>query len=54
LQRCEEFTLRFAKIRLAVDPIFVRDGDIWTSAGVRRGSIWRWPWWKRISVATWH
>lgn len=36
-QRCEEFTLSFPKVRLEVDPIFVRDGDIWTSAGVTAG-----------------
>lgn len=36
-QRCEEFTLRFPKVRLEMDPIFVRDGDIWTSAGVTAG-----------------
>ena len=36
-QRCEEFTLRFPTVRLEMDPIFVRDGDIWTSAGVTAG-----------------
>lgn len=36
-QRCEEFTRRFPKVRLEMDPIFVHDGDIWTSAGVTAG-----------------
>ncbi|MEQ8335150.1 GlxA family transcriptional regulator [Nisaea sp.] len=36
-QRCEEFARRFPKVRLKVDPIFVRDGDVWTSAGVTAG-----------------
>lgn len=36
-QRCEEFATRFPKVRLEPDPIFVRDGDIWTSAGVTAG-----------------
>lgn len=36
-QRCEEFTLRFPNVRLEMDPIFVRDGDFWTSAGVTAG-----------------
>ncbi|WP_323794992.1 GlxA family transcriptional regulator [Nisaea sp.] len=36
-QRCEEFSRRFPKVRLEMDPIFVRDGDIWTSAGVTAG-----------------
>ncbi|SON56355.1 Isonitrile hydratase [Hartmannibacter diazotrophicus] len=36
-QRCEEFRQRFPKIRVDPDPIFIRDGDIWTSAGVTAG-----------------
>lgn len=36
-RRCEEFSRRFPKVRLDPDPIFVRDGDIWTSAGVTAG-----------------
>ena len=36
-QRCEEFALRFPKVRLEMDPIFVRDDDVWTSAGVTAG-----------------
>ncbi|WP_420101647.1 GlxA family transcriptional regulator [Bosea sp. (in: a-proteobacteria)] len=36
-QRCEEFARRFPKVRLDPDPIFIRDGDIWTSAGVTAG-----------------
>ena len=35
--RCAAFAERFPKVRLDPDPIFVRDGDIWTSAGVTAG-----------------
>lgn len=35
--RCDEFTKRFPKVRLERDPIFLRDGSIWTSAGVTAG-----------------
>jgi transcriptional regulator GlxA family with amidase domain len=35
--RCAEFARMFPKVRLAPDPIFVRDGNIWTSAGVTAG-----------------
>ena len=36
-QRCDEFAGRFPKVRLDPDPIFIQDGDIWTSAGVTAG-----------------
>ncbi|KQU81776.1 AraC family transcriptional regulator [Ensifer sp. Root31] len=36
-QRCAEFTKRFPLVRLDPDPIFIRDGDVWTSAGVTAG-----------------
>ena len=36
-QRGAEFRERFPKVRLEIDPIFVRDGHIWTSAGVTAG-----------------
>ena len=36
-QRCDEFAKRFPLVQLDADPIFVRDGDIWTSAGVTSG-----------------
>ena len=35
--RCDEFRRRFPKVRLEADPIFVRDGEVWTSAGVTAG-----------------
>jgi transcriptional regulator GlxA family with amidase domain len=35
--RCAEFAARFPKVRLEPDPIFVRDGNVWTSAGVTAG-----------------
>ena len=31
---CAEFARRFPAVRVEPDPIFVRDGAIWTSAGV--------------------
>lgn len=36
-QRCAEFAKRFPLVHLDPDPIFVQDGDIWTSAGVTAG-----------------
>jgi transcriptional regulator GlxA family with amidase domain len=36
-QRCGEFSARFPQVRLDPDPIFIRDGDIWTSAGITAG-----------------
>lgn len=34
---CAEFAQRFPSVRVESDPIFVRDGSIWTSAGVTAG-----------------
>ena len=36
-RRCEEFRTRFPQVRLETDPIFIRDGAVWTSAGVTAG-----------------
>ncbi|WP_062224486.1 MULTISPECIES: GlxA family transcriptional regulator [unclassified Aureimonas] len=36
-QRCAEFATRYPEVRLDPDPIFIRDGTIWTSAGVTAG-----------------
>jgi transcriptional regulator GlxA family with amidase domain len=35
--RCAELAHSFPKARVEADPIFVRDGPIWTSAGVTAG-----------------
>ncbi len=35
--RCAEFAEHFPKVKLESDPIFVRDGRIWTSAGITAG-----------------
>jgi transcriptional regulator GlxA family with amidase domain len=34
---CAELARRFPKVRVESDPIFVRDGSLWTSAGVTAG-----------------
>src|SRR5882757_4883438 len=34
---CAEFARRFPAVRVEPDPIFVRDGSVWTSAGVTAG-----------------
>ena len=34
---CAEFARRFPAVRVEPDPIFVRDGAVWTSAGVSAG-----------------
>ena len=36
-QRCAEFRARYPSVLLDPDPIFIRDGPIWTSAGVTAG-----------------
>lgn len=36
-QRCADFRARFPKVRLEPDPIFIKDGAIWTSAGITAG-----------------
>jgi len=35
--RCDEFAERFPQVLVESDPIFLRDGKIWTSAGVTAG-----------------
>jgi transcriptional regulator GlxA family with amidase domain len=35
--RCEELAARFPAVRVESDPIFIRDGDVWTSAGITAG-----------------
>lgn len=35
--RCAEFARRFPAVRLEPDPIFIRDGNVWTSAGITAG-----------------
>ncbi len=34
---CDELAARYPRVRVEVDPIFVRDGRVWTSAGVTAG-----------------
>lgn len=36
-QRCPDFAKRYPQVRLEPDRIFVRDGNIWTSAGITAG-----------------
>ena len=36
-RRCSELASRFPRVRVEPDPIFVRDGDVWTSAGITAG-----------------
>jgi transcriptional regulator GlxA family with amidase domain len=35
--RCETLSRRYPRVTVEPDPIFVRDGDVWTSAGVTAG-----------------
>ncbi len=35
--RSAQFARRYPRVRLEPDPIFVRDGDVWTSAGITAG-----------------
>lgn len=36
-QRCTDFARRYPQIRLEPDRIFVRDGEVWSSAGITAG-----------------
>lgn len=36
-QRCPDFARRYPKVSLESDRIFVRDGEVWTSAGITAG-----------------
>jgi len=36
-QRCPDFARRYSLVRMEPDRIFVRDGDVWTSAGITAG-----------------
>lgn len=36
-RQCAELARRYPSLRVENDPIFVRDGDVWTSAGVTSG-----------------
>lgn len=35
--RCPELARRYPEVKVESDPIFIRDGDIWTSAGITAG-----------------
>lgn len=35
--RTDHFTRRYPKVKLDADRIFIRDGDVWTSAGITAG-----------------
>ena len=35
--RTDDFTRRYPKVKLDADRIFIRDGDVWTSAGISAG-----------------
>ncbi|MGQ7840931.1 GlxA family transcriptional regulator, partial [Burkholderia pseudomallei] len=35
--RCDELAQRYPDVRVEPDPIFIRDGNVWTSAGVTAG-----------------
>lgn len=36
-QRCADLARRYPRVRMEPDRIFVRDGDLWTSAGITAG-----------------
>jgi transcriptional regulator GlxA family with amidase domain len=36
-RRCADFARRFPAVHLEPDPIFIRDGNVWTSAGITAG-----------------
>jgi transcriptional regulator GlxA family with amidase domain len=36
-RHCDDLAQRYSTVRVDPDPVFVRDGDLWTSAGVTAG-----------------
>jgi transcriptional regulator GlxA family with amidase domain len=36
-QHCDDLAMRYANVRIDPDPVFIRDGNVWTSAGVTAG-----------------
>lgn len=46
---CEELQRRYPEAEVDPKPIFVRDGEVWTSAGVTAGIDLALAWWSRIS-----
>ncbi|MEM1387067.1 MAG: DJ-1/PfpI family protein [Pseudomonadota bacterium] len=49
---CDALADQHSDVQVEPDRIFINDGGVWTSAGLRRVSIWRWPWWQKIQGAT--
>ena len=50
---CDDLARSFPAVRVESDPIFVRDGSVWTSAGVTPASTSHWRWWRRTSGGLW-
>jgi transcriptional regulator GlxA family with amidase domain len=44
------FSQNLSEGEAGADRIFVRDGNVWSSAGITPASIWRWRWSRRISA----
>ena len=42
-ETCEAFRKRYPTVKLDLDPIYIRDGHIWTSARVTAGIDWPLP-----------
>jgi len=51
---CELLTRRYPAVKVEPDPIFVRDGNLYTSAGVTAGMDMALRWWRRTPAPTWH
>jgi transcriptional regulator GlxA family with amidase domain len=34
---CDDLATRYSRVRVDADPVFVQDGDVWTSAGITAG-----------------
>jgi transcriptional regulator GlxA family with amidase domain len=50
---CEELSRDFPNIKVEPDRIFVRDGNVFTSAGVTAGWTLRWLWSKPTTASKW-
>ena len=48
-----EMATRYPEVRVEHDPLWVKDGNIYTSAGISAGSIWHSRGWRKTAARVW-
>ena len=51
--RARQLADEYPGLPVDADPIYIRDGKYWSSAGSPPASTWRWRWSRRTSASTW-